>query len=175
MILIGKQIPLWYSFFELHILFPVAFLFIFICDALFEKQGKSSYLFFLRERSRIDSKCSWLLSKRKEELLNNNIKNIRPIRYYQKTVSDVDHGRDGMLKGSVNVRLLYPNVQNSNVELEKYRLILSPFFHLFFLLHLSHKGNSWLVRDLSIVSIPLNIQNFLQLGDNFALPLNRLD
>ena len=48
-----------------------------------------------------------VVETQREELLNNNIKNIRPIRYYQKIVSavDVDHGRDGMLEGSVNVRL----------------------------------------------------------------------
>ena len=72
----------------------------------------------MRERSRIDWKCSWLLSKRREELLNNDIKNIRPIRYYQKIASvvDVDHGRNEMIESSVNVRLSYPNVQNPNVE-----------------------------------------------------------
>ena len=104
-----------------------------ICDAFFDKQGKSSYLLFLRERSRIDSKCCWLLLKQREELLNNNIRNIRPIRYYQKTVCAVDvyHDRDGVLEASVSVRLsLYPNVQNLNVEtVREMRLIVSPFFH----------------------------------------------
>ena len=58
----------------------------------------------------------WLLSKQRKELLNNNIKNIRLIRYYQKIVSaDVD-SRDEVLEGSVSVRPLYSNVQNPNVQ-----------------------------------------------------------
>ena len=144
-----------------------------ICDAFFDKQGKSSYLFFLRERSGIDSKCCWLLSKRREELLNNNIN--RPIRYYQCPLLTLIMDRDRMLEDSVRLLLylyLMYRIQMLR-QLEKYRLICPFFPDSFSFIYLTKE---WLVRNLSTVSIPSNVQNFLQLGNNFALSLNnRLD
>jgi len=56
-----------------------------ICNSFFNRQERSFYFLYVREKSRIDSKCNWLLLKQKKKLSKNCFKDIKPICYYQKT------------------------------------------------------------------------------------------
>jgi len=75
---------------------------------------------------------------------------------------DIDCDRDRMLEDSVSVRLsLYPNVQNSNIEtVREIQIDPQPFLPLIPSLSFTSQRNGWFV-NLSTVSIPPNIQNFL--------------
>ena len=117
-----------------------------ICNSFFNRQERSFYFLYVREKSRIDSKCNWLLLKQKKKLSKNCFKDIKPICYYQKTKI--------ILCTPIGSILL-------TRQLMKYILNSWPFFHQCLLHHpsLYFKIYSW--ERIFLCRLEINFHSFI--------------
>ena len=146
-----------------------------ICDEFLRTQGKSCHLYFIKERKRLDSKLRWLVNKKVKQ----SIVGIAPIQYiFDSGLNPVSStsgntfgssGRGSLVNSTPQV--VDPSSFPKNSSPSPMIAIHPSSFPSQSPSSLTTVRNRWFL-NLSSCDIPRNVQCFLQLGNNFALPFN---
>ncbi|KYN41561.1 hypothetical protein ALC56_04024 [Trachymyrmex septentrionalis] len=148
-----------------------------IGDEFLRTQGKSCHRFFTKERERLDSKLRWLINKK----FKRPIVGIVPIQYSLDSVRKPVNSTSGNFFGSLGRDSLVnpapyvvdPSSFPTNSSPSPMISIFPNSFPPQVPSSLSTVRDGWFL-NLSSCVIPHNVQCFLQLGNNFALPFKAI-